>query len=139
MSEPITCVDFSAIRPGRIEELEKRVRELVAFVDANEAAPFAYNVYIDEEGARMTVLQVHPSLESFELHMEIAGPEFRKFQDLVHLQQIDIYGEPGARLTALLREKAELLGGAKLTIQTPAAGFYRFSMMNSVSDPAATR
>ena len=133
MSEPITCIDFSAIRPGKFDELNKRVKELAAFVDTNEAAPFAYNVYLDEEGARMTVLQVHPSLESFELHLEIAGPEFQKFQDLVDLQQIDVYGEPGASLTALLRHKAELLGGAKLTIQTPAAGFYRFSMMTSVS------
>jgi hypothetical protein len=62
---------------------------LVAFVEANEAAPLAYSIYFDEPGTRMTVVQIHPSTESLEFHMKVAGPVFRRFTDMVNLSRMD--------------------------------------------------
>jgi hypothetical protein len=86
---PLVAIDSSEIREGKIDELKTGLTELVEFVEANEAEPIAYGIYIDEAGSRMTVMQIHPSSESMELHMRLAGPIFQKFTELVVLSRID--------------------------------------------------
>jgi hypothetical protein len=61
MSEPIVIIDSSEIREGKHEELKTAINELVGVVEANEPQTIAYNVYLQEDGIRMTVVQVHPT------------------------------------------------------------------------------
>jgi quinol monooxygenase YgiN len=125
MAAPLIVVDTSEVHDGRLEELRAAVAELVEFVEANEAEPLAYNVYFDEQGTTMTVVQVHPSSESFERHMEIAGPVFRKFADLLTLSRIDFYGTPSRIALNQMRRKAELLGNAPVVVNNLQTGFTR--------------
>ena len=124
--EPIIAVDSSQIRAGRIDELKAGLAELVEFVEANEAGPIAYRVYIDEDGTRMTVVQIHPNSASMELHMRLAGPIFQRFTDLVVLSRIDLYGRPSDALVEQMRQKAGLLGNAAVVVSELHAGFARF-------------
>ena len=78
MSEPLVSIDSSEIREGKLEELKSAIGGLVRFVDASEAKPLAYEVNLNGEGSRMTVLQVHPDSASMEFHMKVAAPAFRK-------------------------------------------------------------
>ena len=121
----LIVVDTSKIRDGKLEALRAAVVELVEFVEANEAEPLAYCVYFDEAGTTMTVIQVHPSSESFERHMEIAGPVFRKFADLLTLSRIDFYGKPSSIAVDQMRRKAELLGNAPVVVNDLQTGFMR--------------
>ena len=125
MPTPILVVDSSEIRAGKLEEVKAGVEELVAFVEANEAEPLAYDIYFDQAGKRMTVVQIHPSSASMELHMEIAAPVFRKFAGLVDLMRVDFYGQPSEALLERTRQKAELLGGAPVFVNELHAGFAR--------------
>ena len=125
MPAPLIIVDTSEIHEGRLEELRAAVGELVAFVKANEVEPLAYNVYFDQQGTTMTVVQVHPTSESFERHMEIAGPVFRKFADLLTLSRIDFYGAPSRIALDRMRRKAELLGSAPVVVNDLQMGFTR--------------
>jgi quinol monooxygenase YgiN len=125
-ADPIVVIDSSEIREGRIDELKTALTELVEFVEAKEAEPIAYSIYIDEQGSRMTVMQIHPSSASLELHMRLAGPAFRKFTELVVLSRVDIYGTPSDALLELMRQKAELLGNAPVVVNELHAGFARF-------------
>ena len=127
MATPLIVVDTSKIQDGRLEELRAAVAELVDFVQANEVEPLAYNVYFDQQGTTMTVVQVHPSSESFERHMEIAGPVFRKFADLLTLKSIHVYGEPSATALEKMREKARMLGSGEVVVHPPQAGFSRLT------------
>ena len=79
--------------------------ELAAFVETNETDPISYEVYFGDEGRVMTVLQVHPDSASMERHMELAGPVFAKFADLVVLRTIDIYGSPSEKVVEQLRRR----------------------------------
>ena len=124
--EPIIAVDSSEIREGRIDELKAGLTELVEFVEANEAEPIAYRIYIDEDGARMTVVQIHPNSASMELHMRLAGPIFRKLADLVVLSRVDFYGTPSDALLEQMRQKTDLLGKARIVVNELHAGFARF-------------
>jgi quinol monooxygenase YgiN len=95
MSEPIVYIDTSEIREGALEELKRAMNELVKFVETNEPRLIAYNVYIKEDGTRMTVVHVHRDSASLEFHMKVAGPAFPKFAEFIELLTIDVYGKLG--------------------------------------------
>ena len=126
MGEPLIVVDTSEIREETREELQRGIAELAAFVETNETDPISYQVFFGDDGRLMTVLQVHPDSASMERHMELAGPVFAKFADLVVLRTIDIYGSPSEKVVEQLRRKAELLGTATVTVHDREAGFARF-------------
>src|SRR5262245_21534061 len=127
MPTPLIVVDRSKVHDGSLEELRVAVAELVEFVEANEVEPLAYNVYFDEQGTTMTVVQVHHSSESFERHMEIAGPAFRRFADLLTLSRVDFYGVPSRIALDQMRRKAELLGNAPVVVNDLQSGFTRIA------------
>ena len=127
MSDAIVYVDTSDVRDGALEELKAGMKALVEFVEANEPRIIAYNIYFNEDGTRMTVVHVHPDSASLEYHMEVAGPVFRQFAELVALSAIHIYGEPSEKLLMQSQEKARLLGRGDVVVDALHAGFTRFA------------
>jgi hypothetical protein len=121
----ILYVDTSDVREGALDELKPGMRRLVGFVEANEPQLIAYNVYFSDDGARMTVASVHPDSASLEYHMEVAGPLFHEFVELVTLYSIHIYGEPSERVVKQAQEKARLLGHGTVVVEPLHAGFTR--------------
>ena len=67
---------------------------MVGFIESNEPRIVAYNVYFSDDRRQMTVIHAHVDCVSLEYHMDIAGPAFGPFADLVTLSSICIYGEP---------------------------------------------
>ncbi len=124
-ADPIVVIDSSDIREGTIDELRTALTKLVEFVEANEPEPIAYSVYIDEHSSRLTVLQIHPSSASLELHMRLAGPIFRELTHLVALSRVDVYGTPSDTVLEQLRQKGQLLGDAHVVVNELHAGFAR--------------
>jgi hypothetical protein len=85
----------------------------------------AYSVYFTDDGRRMSVVHVHADPGSLDRHMEIAGPEFRRFADLLTLESIDVYGDPSAEAVGRMEDKARMLGAGSVTVHRPHAGFIR--------------
>ena len=127
MSNAIVYVDTSDVREGTLAELQVAIRDLVDFVEANEPRVIAYNVYFNDDGTEMTVVHVHPDSASLEHHMEVAGPMFRRFVDLVTLSSIRIYGEASETVLNSVRDKARLLGCGDVVAPPFHAGFARFA------------
>jgi hypothetical protein len=126
MIEPIVYIDRSEILNGKLKELEEGISRLVDFVDSHEPQLISYGFFINEEVMRMTVVAVHPDSASLELHMEIAGPEFRKLAELIELMTIEVYGRPSNKALKQLQEKAEMLGeGGSVVVQEPQVSFAR--------------
>jgi quinol monooxygenase YgiN len=126
MSWPLVYIDTSDVRKGALDELKIAIRKLVEFVDANERQILAYNVYLSDDGSEMTVLHVHADAASLEYHMDVAGPEFRRFADLITLSSIRVYGEPSDKALRQLHDKARLLGCDDVVVQGIQAGLARF-------------
>ena len=126
MSDAIVYVDTSDIVEGKLDELKAAIPELAGFIDANVPTAISYGVFLSEDEATMSVVQVHPDSASLEYHMRVGGPAFARFKDLVRLLSIDVYGEPSAGLLQQLEAKTELLGGGTVTVHALAAGFERF-------------
>jgi len=125
MSEPIVSIDTSRIREGKLEDLKEAIVELVTFVESNEDRPIVYDIFLDQSGTLMTVVQVHPDSESMEHHMKVAGPAFAGFAELVTLSTLDVYGEPSEALLEQLRRKVQLLAPATVVVHDLQAGFAR--------------
>ena len=127
MSAAIVYIDISEVREGAFDELKAGLKDLVDFIEAKEPRLVAYNVYFSADGTRMTVVNVHPDAASLEYHMEVAGPFFRRFVELVTLSSIHIYGEPSEKALELAHEKARLLGGRAVEVEALHVGFTRLT------------
>jgi hypothetical protein len=126
MSDAILYIDISDVREGALDELKTGLKDLADFIEAKEPRLIAYNVYFSADGTRMTVVNVHPDSASLEYHMELAGPLFRRFVELVTLSSIHIYGEPSDKALGQLRDKVRVLGSGDVIVHRPHAGFNRF-------------
>ena len=69
---------------------------------------------------------VHPEPASLDYHMDVAGPRFGRFADLVTLSSIHIYGRPRGKALGQLHDKAGLLGHGGVIVQDVLAGSSRF-------------
>jgi quinol monooxygenase YgiN len=121
----IVYVDRSLIRPGKVDELLAALRDLAALVEAEEPRIAAYQVHLDASASSVTVVHIHPDAASLDRHFAVAAAAFPRFATLVDLESIDVYGQPTQEAIAALRRKAELLGGARVTIHPQAVGFAR--------------
>jgi hypothetical protein len=127
VSDVIVYVDISEVREGALDELKTGLKDLADFIEAKEPQLIAYNVYFSGDGTRMTVVNVHPDSASLEYRMEVAGPLFRRFVELVTLSSIQIYGEPSELALKQAHEKARLLGGGAVEVEALHAGFTRLA------------
>ena len=126
MSQTLVYVDMSEVREGALEELKGAIQELAEFIEANEPQLLAYNVYINDDGSQMTVMHVHADSASLDFHMDVAGPRFARFADLLRLRSIRVFGEPSAEAVKRLEGKVRLLGTGEVTVHPLYTGFGRF-------------
>ncbi|MFD5326063.1 hypothetical protein [Streptomyces sp. NPDC127092] len=125
MADPLYYVDRSDVREGRLADVRAAMRDLADFVRDHEPRLIAYHFYLDEPASTMTLVAVHPDSASLELHMDIGGEKFRGFAELIRMRSIDVYGRPSEAAVERLRVKAEMLGGATVTVHSAQAGFSR--------------
>ena len=125
MPGPVIYVDTSDIRDGRLADVREGIARLAGVVEREEPRLVSYAAFVDEDEGRMTVVHVHVDAESLALHMEIGGPLFAGFAELVLLRTIDVYGPVGPEVRAALDAKARLLGGARVRTHPLHAGFVR--------------
>jgi quinol monooxygenase YgiN len=122
MAEPIVFIDTSEVLEGKLEDVKTAMKELADFVEANEPRTISYDVYFSEDGAHVTVIQIHPDSASMDFHMKVAAHLFPGFADLLRMQAMDIYGAPSDALRAQMRTKAEMLGARGVRVHERHAG-----------------
>lgn len=125
MPQPIVYIDVSAIRKGKLPELEAAMKSLAAFVERNVPQLISYGFYLDPQRRQMTVVAVHHDSASLEFHMDVGAAEFRKFADLIELLKIEVYGRVSEAVLERLHRKARALGTGTVTVHEFYAGFTR--------------
>ena len=129
--QPLVYIDTSEVREGALGQLREAIGALARFVEQNEPQLVSYSVYFSEDGMRMTVVHVHADSASLDHHMEVAGPHFAAFADLVRLSSIHIYGDPSEKALGQLHDKLRLLGSGDVVVHRSHAGFVRFGVSES--------
>lgn len=121
----VVYVDHSEVDLGRIDELRKRIRRVVSFIEAEEPQLIAYGFHIDEVRGRMTVTAVHPDSASLEVHLEVGREAFRTLSDMITLTGIEVYGTISERAQTMLEQKVQMLGAGNVVVSDRFAGFAR--------------
>jgi hypothetical protein len=133
MAQPLVYIDTSVVRVGALEELKSAIGDLTDFVESHEPQIVSYAAYFTQDGSQMTVAHIHSDSASLDVHMDVAGPRFARFADLVTLSSIHIYGEPSAKALKQLEDKVRLLGTGEVIVHPLHAGFGRFRASPNVA------
>jgi hypothetical protein len=122
-AEPIVYLDFSEFREDSLEPLKQAIEQLIDAIRPQQPQIVTYGFHLNEQAREMTVTAVHPDCASLERHMDIGRDQFRKVGEFITLKQIHVYGRVTAHAREMLEQKAEMLGGASLTVIERFAGF----------------
>jgi quinol monooxygenase YgiN len=128
MTAPFIFVGTHRIKEGQVEAYIEYFREFAEFVKENEPRLIVFEGYVNEEGTRMTVVQVHPDAESMEFHMQTIGKHIGEAYDqfLDGSERIDVYGVARGGVVEMIKQLART--DAPLNVSgRPVAGFTRAS------------
>lgn len=129
MVGPLIYVGTHKIQPDKLDVARKSARELAEFLEANHPRMVAFQIFIDDDAATMTVIQVHPDDDSLALHLELARERIASAYDfLVGTTRIDIFGTPNE---ALGQQIVAMAMGAPLSFHTADAGFSRLGALTA--------
>jgi hypothetical protein len=126
MAQSLVYIDTSDVREGALAELKRAIEDLTDFVESHEPQIVSYAVYFSQDGSQMTVIHVHADSASLDFHLDVAGPRFGRFADLLTLSSIRIFGEPSTKSVRQLKDKVRLLGTGEVTVHPLHTGFGRF-------------
>lgn len=128
MSEPFIFIGTHRIREGKLDEFTKAFLELQQIVEEKEPRMIAFHLYRNEEGTEVSVVQVHPDMDSMLWHMQVAREYIdRSMEELVGADgSIQIYGNLSDAAKAMMQQ----LGGPEISLTVKPShisGFTRSS------------
>jgi predicted metallo-beta-lactamase superfamily hydrolase len=128
MSGPLIYIGSYSVKDGKLEECKRHMGELVDLVETNEPRLIAFHTYLDEQGGKISVVQVHPDSDSMEFHLKVVSEHLTgAFEYLETTQTEQLYGAPSDTLAERLRAYAE--PGVPVTFMpVHEAGFTRASV-----------
>ena len=108
MTGPFIFIATNRLKQGKLNSEQKRLPDLIDFIQANEPRLIAFNEYANEEGTEVAVVQVHPDADSMVFHMElIAERAASAYADTIDATtNIQVFGTPGDTVADMLRRQA---------------------------------
>jgi len=105
---PFIFIATNRLKPGKLNSEQRRLPDLIDFIQANEPRLIAFNEYANEEGTEVAVVQVHPDADSMVFHMElIAERAASAYADTIDATtNIQVFGTPSGTVTDMLRRQA---------------------------------
>jgi quinol monooxygenase YgiN len=128
MTAPFIVVFTYTIKPGTLDEARKRLAELVDFVETNEPRMIGFHCYLDEEGTKLTIVQVHPDSASMEFHMQINAKHFATAFDYLDQQVSEQYYGPMSEALVAELSKWDEPGREMTRMPVHEGGFTRSSV-----------
>jgi hypothetical protein len=133
MAEPFIFIGTHTIREGKLEDFKHYFGEFAKFIEANEPRLIHFELYINEDGTELSVVQVHPDADSMAFHMQVASEHFAQaYEFLDTTKSIQIYGTPSDALVEQMNQVAEQeVGepGVPVIVKSELAGFNRLAAM----------
>ncbi len=71
MGQPFIFIGTYTIKEGKSDDFARYWPEYVEFVEASEPRLIAFNAYLNDDGSEVSVVQVHPDVDSMEFHMKL--------------------------------------------------------------------
>jgi hypothetical protein len=95
MSGPFIFIGTHTFKEGKAEDFKKGVQEFCDFIEANEPRLIAFHLYVNEDETEVSIVQVHPDVDSMEFHMQLVRQHIESsYGDwLDTTKSIQVYGE----------------------------------------------
>ena len=125
MVEPFIFIGTHTIKEGKLEDFKQHFGEFAKFIEANEPRLIHFELYINEDGTEVSVVQVHPDADSMAFHMQVAAEHFVRAYDefLDGTKSIQIYGTPSDALLEQMKQVSS--SGVPVVVKSGLAGFNR--------------
>src|SRR2546428_12502328 len=108
MTGPFIFIATNRLKQGKLNSEQKRLPDLIDFIQANEPRLLAFNEYANEEGTEVAVVQVHPDADSMAFHMEVVAERAAAAyaQTVDATTGIQVFGTPSNAIVEMLRRQA---------------------------------
>lgn len=73
MTAPFIYLGTYEVNEGRFDDARDSLREHSEFIEANEPRMISFNVYGDEDGGTVSIVQVHTDASSMDFHMRLVA------------------------------------------------------------------
>jgi hypothetical protein len=124
MSTPFVFVTTHHIRPERLQQFTELHDEYVGFVETHEPRMLGHFTYLNEDGTKVSLVQIHPDAESADHHLQVVAPRLAAVAGVVENTAIEVYGEPGPAVQAALDHNRNAGVAVRVTNQV-LSGFSR--------------
>ena len=125
MSEPFVYIAGYQVKPGKLEEARRRLRDLAELVEQREPQLGAFHFFLDEARERAICVQVHPEPDSMATHMAVIAEHLTTARDWLEQDSMDaiVLGTPPDVLVNYAQEFDETFD----SYPTHVAGFTRLT------------
>lgn len=107
MAAPLIHIFTATIKEGQLEGFKKYAQEHAEFTEAKHPGLLAFHQYVNEEGNKVSVVQVHPDADSMEFFMQevVAQHGIQAYEYLEEgSESSEIYGTPSDAILEGLRQ-----------------------------------
>ena len=104
MAGPFIFIGTHRLKDGTLETFQADSKVLAEVVESNEPRMIAFNVFANEEGTEVSVVQVHPDAESMMLHMQVVRQHITDAyaNSLDATTSMVVYGPPSDEVLAMM-------------------------------------
>lgn len=107
MAAPLIHIFSATIKEGQLEGYKKYAQEHAEFTEAKHPGLLAFHQYVNDEGNRVSVVQIHPDADSMEFFMQEVVPQhgvkaYRYLEE--GSESSEIYGTPSDAILDGLRQ-----------------------------------
>lgn len=125
MSEPIVFISHFRVKAGQLEAFRTYFRNGAAGLQAEKPQTIAFLAYLDETGARASILHLFPDASAMDLHFEGAEERSRTAYEFLEPDGWEIYGTPSRAALGMMRERASAAGVSLVVQPENIGGFLR--------------
>ena len=108
MAGPFIFIGTHMLKDGKLESFQADSKALAEVVESSEPRMIAFNVFANEEGTEVSVVQVHPDAESMMLHMQVVRQHISEAyaDSLDATASMLVYGPPSDEVLGMMTHLA---------------------------------
>lgn len=77
MTAPFIYLGTYEVNEGRFDDARDALKEHSEFIEANEPRMISFNVYGDQDGGTVSIVQVHTDSSSMDFHMRLVAEHIK--------------------------------------------------------------
>lgn len=106
MASPFILITSHRVEDGQQERLEELGRAFVESIGANEPDALDFELFLSEDGTRLTHVLVQRDAAAMDRHFQISGELIGQSLEVAPTTEITVLGEPGPILSQVLTANA---------------------------------